>query len=327
MHYAIIKVNYHSFISYLSFMFSLMFFERNVHTVMNNKNRLLKRFLAFLLLCTLTLSLCACGDDFDIKQFIKKYLTDEGLVSRDAGYIETLENDEYEYEVYEDHVLLTAYKGESNEVILPSYIDGLPVTVIGSLCFYSGNNTVVSVIIPSTVTRLDDSAFYLCTELKSLTVPQNVKKIGERCFSWCQSLETVYLPDSITEIPDYCFNYCTSLAEACIPASCMKIGTRAFSYCSSLTAVTLPDSVTEIGARVFANCEKLDFLILSDNLKTIGESILTDSVGCLVVTSASSTAAMYCDTNSITFYTTLEAAQKAKGYDISQDQSEASEND
>ncbi len=302
-----------------------MFFERNVYTVMNNKNRLLKRLLAFLLLCALTLSLCACGDDFDIKQFIKKYLTDEGLVSRDAGYIETLENDEYEYEVYQDHVMLTAYKGESNEVVLPSYIDGLPVTVIGSLCFYSGNNGVTSVVIPSTVKRLDDSAFYLCTELQSLTVPQNVEKIGERCFGWCQSLESIYLPDSLTEIPDYCFNYCTSLAEVRIPASCLKIGARAYSYCSSLTAVTLPDSVTEIGARVFSNCENLDFLILSDNLKTIGESILAGSEKCFVVTSASSTAAMYCDSNFITFYTALADAEKAKGYDVSSEDNEASE--
>lgn len=289
---------------------------------MNKKSRILKQLYAVLMLCALAASLCACGDGFDLKQFIKKYMTDEGLVSRDEGYVETLENEEYEYEVYADHIMLTAYKGEAIDVSLPSYIDGLPVTVIGSLCFYNGNNDVVSVTIPSTVTRLDDSAFYLCTELTSITVPQSVQTIGERCFGWCQSLVSADLPDSLTEIPAYCFNYCTSLAEADIPTSCRNIGTRAFSYCSSLTTVTLPQNVISVGSKVFAECYALDFLILTDALKTIGDGLLDGSDSCLVVTSASSTAAMYCDTNSITFYTTLEAAQKAKGYDESQDQSQ-----
>ncbi len=293
---------------------------------MNNKiGRIFKKISAAFMLCVLTVSLCACGDGFDLKQFIKKYMTDEGLVSRDEGFIETLENEEYKYEVYEDHIMLTVYKGEATDVVLPSHIDGLPVTVIGSLCFYSGNSDVVSVVIPNTVTRLDDSAFYLCTELMSLTVPQNVEKIGERCFGWCQSLISVDLPDNLTEIPAYCFNYCTSLTETDIPSSCQKIGTRAFSYCSSLTKVQLPQNVSELGSKVFSKCTELDFLILTDSLKTIGDGLLDGSESCFVVTSASSTAAMYCDTNSITFYTTLEAAEKAKGYDISQDPAEPSD--
>ncbi len=278
------------------------------------KNKLLKRLLAVLMLLALMLSLCACGNDFDLKEFIKKYMTDEGLVSRDPGYIETLENELYQYEVYEDHVMLTGYIGEANEVILPSSIDGLPVTVIGSLCFYNGNSEVTNVTIPSSVKRLDDSAFYLCNKLEMLVVPETVERIGERCFGWCESLKSITLPSSLTEIPAYCFNYCVSLETINIPSVCTKIGTRAFSYCSALTTVTLPLVTAEIGAKVFAECESLDFLLLPDSLKVIGDGLLDGSDKCLIIASASSTAAMYCDTNSLTFYTTLADAEAAKGY-------------
>lgn len=285
--------------------------------------RTARRLSALLLLCALTLSLCACSGDFDLKEFIKKYMTDEGLVSRDPGYIETLKNDEYTYEVYEDHILLTSYIGEATEVDVPAMIEGLPVTVIGSLCFYSGNDEVTSVTLPSTVTRLDDSAFYLCTVLTEVDLPDSIKSMGERCFGWCESLISVKLPSGLRQIPQYCFNYCTSLESIEMPVSCTRIGTRAFSYCRSLTDVALPSSVSELGSKAFSKCTALDYLHLPDSLTEIGDGIIDGSPECLVIASASSSAAMYCDANSIRFYTTFEAAAEAKG-DVSDGQSEAS---
>ncbi len=273
----------------------------------------LKKILLLLTCAMLVLSLTACDGNFDLKAFIKKYMTEDGNVSREEGYIETKQNDDWEYEIYQDHIMLTVYLGTATDVEIPEAIDGLPVTTVGSLCFYSGDTEITSVVIPASVKKLSDSAFYLCTEITSVTVPETVTKIGERCFGWCTKLTSVTLPRGITEIPDYCFNYCTALTDVNVPDYCSVIGKRAFSYCNSLTEFTITDTVVTLGDRAFADCDKLDYLFVPDSVTEIGESILDGSPECLIIASASSPVALYCGTNNLTFYTSYLDAAEAKG--------------
>ena len=64
----------------------------------------------------------------------------------------------------------------------------------------SDSNTVVagckSSNIPSSATAIDNSAFYLCTSLKTIAIPESIVSIGDLAFYSCTALETVYYSSS-----------------------------------------------------------------------------------------------------------------------------------
>ena len=57
---------------------------------------------------------------------------------------------------------------------------------------YSAGNTRSSYIIPDSVTKIGEGAFYGCTSLTSLTIPESVTSIGEMAFDEITGLEDVY---------------------------------------------------------------------------------------------------------------------------------------
>lgn len=85
------------------------------------------------------------------------------------------------------------------------------------------------------VTRICDSAFYLCDILTTITIPNSIIEIGEDAFYMCSSLTTITIPNSVTSIGDEAFVGCDSLTSIIIPNSVTNIGWIAFGGCDSLT--------------------------------------------------------------------------------------------
>lgn len=68
--------------------------------------------------------------------------------------------------------------------------------------------------IPNGVVFIDDSAFYYCTSLLSVTIPDSVINIGFNGFYSCSALTNVMIGNSVTNIGSAGFRYCTSLHQA-----------------------------------------------------------------------------------------------------------------
>ena len=204
---------------------------------------------------------------------LKAYINGEEPSEPPEGFVESKENDAYSYDVYDDHIVLTGYKGESVAVTVPEQIDGLPVTVVGGLAFYYGA-AVESVSLPSTVTELAENAFYYCRSLKSVSLPDSVVTLGDKCFSWCSSLTVLTLPSGVTAIPDYCFNECAALETLNLPDGVVSVGVRAFSGCKRLSKVPFGKSLTSVGALAFRDCESLPVLTLPGEC-TVGQGAFT----------------------------------------------------
>lgn len=163
-----------------------------------------------------------------------------------AGFAE--ENDgparytsgDYEYIILDDGTAeIAKHKGSATEVTIPSTLDGKRVSRIGNTSF-GGNFSLVSVVIPYGVTKIDIAAFADCVCLTSVTIPDSVTDIGTLAFSDCLELPCVSLPNSVT-----------------------RIGQRAFEGCESMTSFTIPDSVTQMGDNPFGICKNLTEMILS----------------------------------------------------------------
>ena len=137
--------------------------------------------------------------------------------------------------------------------------DGWLVWNATSIKLSDGNDlkSLTTLEIPSGVTKIGDSAFDSCWDLKSVTIPDSVKSIGDIAFGTCTSLASVTIPGSVKSIGDSAFGGCTSLESVTIPASVESIGDWAFQNCIKLAEVTIPDSVKGIGNGAFWNCTSL----------------------------------------------------------------------
>lgn len=202
--------------------------------------------------------------------------------------------EDYEYEIMDDgNVMITAYNGDSENITIPSTIDGKEVTCIGDSAFYDCFN-ITSITIPDSVTSIYSNAFSGCINLTGITIPNSVTSIGDGAFSYCYKLhnltvdpdnkyytsidgvlfnkekttliccpagykKTTYsIPDSVTKIDSMAFNCCENLTSITIPNSVISIGYYAFENCSGLTSLTIPDSVAIIDNTAFSYCYNLN---------------------------------------------------------------------
>jgi len=135
-------------------------------------------------------------------------------------------------------VTITGYAGSNNVVAIPETINGYAVTSIGTNAFL-GNSILTSVIIPGSVSYIDDEAFADCTNLTSAILPDSIIGIGDFAFVQCTSLTNLTIPDSVTSIGQEAFQACTSLSGIFIPDSVTNIEVDAFLYCISMTNISV----------------------------------------------------------------------------------------
>ena len=136
---------------------------------------------------------------------------------------------------------IVAWRGQETELVIPSELDGRPVTEIGAM------------------------AFYHCG-LEKVTIPDSVKEIGENPFGSC--LESVIISSNhpcLAYQDNILYNKITGMllhfipkpdmAEYTIPAYITAIGNGAFRGKSSLQRIIIPNSVHSIpsGIKHFSN--------------------------------------------------------------------------
>ena len=71
-------------------------------------------------------------------------------------------------------------------------------------------------IIPDSITRINDYAFYLCSSLTSIVIPNSVVSIWDNAFAGCTGLISIDLPNSITSIGRMAFHSCEGLSSIII---------------------------------------------------------------------------------------------------------------
>ena len=139
-------------------------------------------------------------------------------------------------------------------------------------------------VIPNSVTTIDEEAFSNCTELNgSLTLSSNLKTIGNRAFNSCDRFKgNLTIPNSVTTIGDLAFNNCKGFTgDLTIPNSVTTIGKSAFNNCKGFTGdLTIPNSVTTIGDWAFSYCTGFTGdLTIPNSVTTIGISAFQKCYG------------------------------------------------
>ena len=143
----------------------------------------------------------------------------------------------YTYTTNNGAITITGYTGLGGAVTIPSLIEGLSVTSIGTNAFES-KSSLLSVAIPNTVTNIGDRAFSSCAKLASVTIGTNVTSIGLLAFVSC-NMTSITIPDSVTSVGSSAFQYCYSLTNAMIGRGVTSVLDTAFYRCTNLTAIAV----------------------------------------------------------------------------------------
>ena len=136
---------------------------------------------------------------------------------------------------------------------------------------YLDGELIGDLIIPDSVTRIPDFAFYECENLQSVTVGNGVTVIGESAFYNCENLKSVILNGAIESMTSLAFARCEALESLQIGNKVKEIGDYAFYECSALKEVTIPSNVKSIGESAFSMCVKLEEINFNDGLEYIGD--------------------------------------------------------
>lgn len=175
----------------------------------------------------------------------------------------------YELFNHNTEIIITDCDTSVTEIVVPSEINGLPVTAIGDSAF-EYCTSLTSVTLSDNVTSINAKAFRYCTELMSIAIPDNVTNIGVYAFSVCGSLTSAKIPDSVTYIGDGAFASCSKLESITIPDGVTSISKSMLSDCSNLKSVTIHDGITSIGSYAFSNCSALTNIAIPYSITDIG---------------------------------------------------------
>ena len=131
-------------------------------------------------------------------------------------------------------------------IIIPIEYNSLPVTSISDEAF-KNRGTIVSVIIPDSITHIGDYAFNGCTGLTVATIGTNVEYIGYQAFSGCIGLTTV----------NWNAKACQSYTNSSLGVSGYS-NPQIFYYCGqNLKTINIGENVTYLPHYAFDGCESL----------------------------------------------------------------------
>lgn len=210
-------------------------------------------------------------------------------------------------ELYLDYLFPCSYSGE---VVIPEVVtynnNTYRVTAIDEEAF--NNSDITSVVIPNSVIRIKENAFYGCSSLTSIIIPNSVTEIEEYAFWGCNRLTSIIIPNSVVKIgedafagtawyenqPDgvvYAGNVLYKYKGEMPEGTSIEIrkGTTcivgwAFDECKNLISITIPNSVTSIGHSAFYGCSSLTSITIPNSVTEIGTSAFDDCTNLASIT-------------------------------------------
>lgn len=188
---------------------------------------------------------------------------------------------------------IKAYLGNDTNITIPDKINGIEVGSINERCFKNSN--IESVTLPSSVTSIEQQAFYGCDNLKSINL-SNVKFIGTEAFTNCPSLTDNIDLSSVEMISER--GLAGTYFKTMNLPKCTDIRDSAFEDCTMQKIVL--NNATNLGSNVFKNCKNLEMIYAPKvkgfdgcsgctNLKTVFVPMATG-----ITTDISSNATIYC---------------------------------
>lgn len=232
------------------------------------------------LACLVTAVACSSNDDD---------ASEKGLLCKEIGGVYTI----YDY-VDEDQPKTVLDLGEELG-------DQVSDVRIKKDAFY-GNATIKKIIVPASVTTIDECAFAGMKALEEITLPfvgatvdavENARTFGylfgtseydggslvNTTYS-ASGTEARYMPSTLRtvvinagadyKVPMYAFSGCVNLTTVTLAGEIAEIGEYAFSNCKNLSSTNVPATVVKINKGAYSGCTALN-TTFANGLSTVAE--------------------------------------------------------
>ncbi len=181
---------------------------------------------------------------------------------------------QYEYDK-DDNVVITGYTGSSQNVMVPSYIDGRPVVQLGNGVSMFEGYGIRRIYIPKTVKTIGDMAARGAVTLASLDFEDVscLKRIGRYAFEGSEfeqktnvvndacvvgdilvkhwGFGTVHVPQGVRVVSDCAFG--EGVTNIVLPEDCEELDDGFLSNVTNLEWIYIPGTVTELSDSAFVN--------------------------------------------------------------------------
>ncbi len=193
------------------------------------------------------------------------------------------------------YIVIGVSNADANKIVIPAYVDGKPVRTIADSAFYANAN-IVSVEIPSTVTKIGERAFASCISLMSIEVSPDSEKFksvdgnlytkdGAELLQYAtgKSDSAFAVPEDVITIGSYAFAN-ARINSLTLNAALTEIQEFAFAGLD-IVSIDIPGGVEEIAASAFNACASLTGINVSSdnsNYKSVGGNLYTKDLKSLV---------------------------------------------
>ena len=123
--------------------------------------------------------------------------------------------------------------------------------VIVANVLYDYFGTKENIEIPNTVTKISQSAFTKCKDLKNVKFSYTVLSIEAVAFCECENLTEIVFPNSTENIGIGAFRRCTNLKSITFGGNLKAIGANAFSECDNLCEIKISAKSEKLQGEIF----------------------------------------------------------------------------
>lgn len=175
------------------------------------------------------------------------------ILIKPYGFVRYVSDDSFEYTETQEGIVLTAYIGENENILIPAIIDGQNVVALSGT-FYA-DASVKNVRLSEGIKVIDYMTFWHCTNLERVDIPDSVTQIGNAAFEGCISLKKIELGKGVKEILPYAFKSCYLLKTVRLNEGLIFLGENAFMDCGKLKKIKIPSTVEVMGGIVEESLE------------------------------------------------------------------------
>lgn len=231
-------------------------------------------------------------------------------VYRKKGWAYLLDDDDHTAWIAKGHI------GRCHRFRVPDHviIEGVRYTITSiELGAFKSQKTLRHLVIPNSITYVDEDEFCFFPNLRSVYLGRNVRHIDDwhfrrnprltslniskdnpyikvagnliltgdgktvlRTLDNYHQCATYEIPEGVEHIYERAFWENPKLTEIHLPSSAKTLGSNAFSSNPNLRSVVLNDGLESIGTQCFMECENLEHIELPSSLKTIGWGAFDD---------------------------------------------------
>ena len=184
----------------------------------------------------------------------------------------------------QDVAKITKYYGSVSAIVIPNTIDGYPVVAIGNQAF-ARNSYLKTVLIPDSITLIEQEAFAECRNLEMVTLSSNLEELYDRVFYNNDMLTSIEIPKSLKELTTNFgadagpFNSCDGLKNVSFEQGTTKIASVLFANCPGIESIVIPDTVTDIEYYAFYGSKNLREVTMPESITSIGWSAFEKCTG------------------------------------------------